>query len=109
MLETYSSQTCSKCGYVDKNNRKNQATFICGFCNSKQNSDINAAKNLLLRSSQKIKSIYISKRKILDELLKQFIERLKNKKQVCSSPAILFNSYFNRDPIVFNQLDRMKP
>ncbi len=105
----YSSQTCSKCGYVDKNNRKNQATFICGFCNSKQNSDVNSAKNILLRSSQKIKSIYISKRKILDELLKQFIERLKNKKQVCSCPAILSNPYFNGKLIVFNKSGRMKP
>jgi putative transposase len=99
----YSSQTCSKCGYVDKNNRKNQATFICGFCNSKQNSDVNAAKNLLFRSSKKlISSIYTKKAQILDELIKQFIERYN--KQVYSCPAILSNHYFNS-----KLLDRIKP
>ncbi len=106
----YSSQTCSKCGYVDKSNRKNQATFICGFCNSKQNSDINAAKNLLFRSSKKLlSSIFTKKTKILDELLKQFIERFKNKKQVYSCPAILSNPYFSRELVESIQLVRMKP
>jgi len=89
----YSSQTCSKCGYVDKSNRKSQATFICGFCHSKQNSDVNAARNLLFRSSKKLlSSIYAKKAKILDGLIKQFIERYT--KQVYSCPAILSNPYF---------------
>ena len=91
---SYTSQTCSKCGYVDRRNRKSQAVFICGFCGSKQNSDVNAAKNLLFRSSKKLlSSIYISKSKILDELVKLFIKRYK--KQVYSCPAILTNPYFS--------------
>ena len=104
----YSSQTCSKCGYVDKSNRKSQATFICGFCHKKQNSDVNAAKHLLFRSSKKLlSSIYTKKAKILDELTKQFIERYS--KQVYSCPAILSNPYFNRELIESIQLVRMKP
>jgi putative transposase len=50
----YTSQTCSKCGYIDKRNRKNQETFICGFCHKKQNADINASKNILARSSSEL-------------------------------------------------------
>ena len=61
---------------------------------SKQNSDVNTAKNLLFRSSKKLlSSIYISKGKILDELVKLFIKRYK--KQVYSCPAILANPYFS--------------
>ena len=87
----YTSQTCSNCGYVDKKNRKSQATFICEFCGKKQNSDINAAKNIDSRSSWVNGGIYINKRKILDKLVKGFIERYK---QVCSCPIIHSNPYF---------------
>ncbi len=38
----YTPQTCSKCDYIDKKNRKSQEVFICGFCGKKQNADINA-------------------------------------------------------------------
>jgi len=31
----YTSQTCSKCGYISKRNRKTQSVFICEFCNKK--------------------------------------------------------------------------
>jgi len=88
----YTSQTCSNCGYVSPTNRKSQATFICEFCNKKQNSDINASKNILLRSSQKIKDIYIKKSKVLDELVNLFIER--HKQQVYSCPVVVSNPYF---------------
>ena len=43
----YTSQTCSQCFYVDKENRKTQSTFACIRCNYKENADINAAKNIL--------------------------------------------------------------
>jgi len=87
----YTSQTCSNCGYIDKKNRKSQATFICRFCGKKQNSDINAAKNIDSRSSWVNGGIYIKKSKILDKLIKGFIERYK---QVCSCPVIHSNPYF---------------
>jgi putative transposase len=43
----YTSQSCSACGNVDKNNRKSQAEFVCTKCGHTENADINAAKNIL--------------------------------------------------------------
>ena len=43
----YTSQTCSECGYKDKENRQTQAKFVCKECGHKDNADINAAKNIL--------------------------------------------------------------
>jgi putative transposase len=43
----YTSQTCSKCGYIHKENRKSQAIFECLACGYKDNADVNAAKNIL--------------------------------------------------------------
>ena len=43
----YTSQTCSRCGYVHKENRKSQSAFECISCNYAQNADLNAAKNIL--------------------------------------------------------------
>ena len=42
----YTSQTCSKCGYTDKRNRKSQKDFECLECGFKANADYNAAKNI---------------------------------------------------------------
>lgn len=43
----YTSQTCSVCGNVDRENRKTQANFACVVCGHTENADINAAKNIL--------------------------------------------------------------
>ena len=43
----YTSQTCSRCGYVAKENRENQADFHCGECGLTMNADVNAAINIL--------------------------------------------------------------
>ena len=88
----YTSQTCSNCGYVSPKNRKSQSVFICEFCNKKQNSDINAAKNIFLRSSQEIGNIYIKKAKVLEKLIKNFFER--HSKRVYSCPSVVTNPYF---------------
>jgi putative transposase len=39
----YSSQTCSACGYCDRGNRRDQATFRCLHCDNSMNADQNAA------------------------------------------------------------------
>lgn len=44
----YTSQTCSACGHIDKENRKSQADFVCVSCGHAENADINAAKNILV-------------------------------------------------------------
>jgi putative transposase len=43
----YTSQTCSQCGVVNKENRKSQSEFICSDCGVTMNADHNAAINIL--------------------------------------------------------------
>ncbi len=42
----YTSQTCRPCGYVDKKNRRSQASFVCGRCGFVGHADHNAAGNI---------------------------------------------------------------
>jgi len=49
----YTSQTCSKCGYVDKENRTTQASFECLKCGHKEHADVNAARNILNKSTKR--------------------------------------------------------
>ena len=42
----YTSQTCSKCGHVDKENRPTQAKFKCIKCGLELNADHNASINI---------------------------------------------------------------
>lgn len=43
------SRRCSKCGYIDINNRKDQEHFLCLKCGFKCNADFNASQNLSIR------------------------------------------------------------
>ena len=45
----YSSQECSKCGYISKENRKTQSLFECLKCGFSENADYQASLNLLNR------------------------------------------------------------
>ena len=42
----YTSQTCSRCGHAEKENRKTQARFLCVSCGFASNADTNAAINI---------------------------------------------------------------
>ena len=42
----YTSQKCSKCGHIQKENRVTQANFTCTKCGHHENADSNAAKNI---------------------------------------------------------------
>ncbi len=42
----YTSQRCSKCGYIDVNNRIRQALFKCQNCGYETNADYNASQNI---------------------------------------------------------------
>jgi len=44
----YTSQTCSACGHIDKNNRNNEK-FLCLCCGYKTDADYNASVNILHR------------------------------------------------------------
>jgi IS605 OrfB family transposase len=50
----YTSQRCSKCGYIDSENRKTQAQFICLKCGFTENADYNASQNIALKDIEKI-------------------------------------------------------
>jgi len=52
----YSSQECSACGYVHKDNRPEQAVFVCLRCNHQENADSNAGKVLAKRGVTKLLS-----------------------------------------------------
>ena len=43
----YTSQRCSRCGYISPNNRKTQSQFSCASCGHEANADLNAARNIL--------------------------------------------------------------
>lgn len=45
----YTSQSCPKCGHVAKNNRKG-LTFHCEACGHSMNADLNAARNIEIRT-----------------------------------------------------------
>ncbi len=45
----YSSQECSRCGFVHDANRLSQAEFRCGNCGYVENADVNAARNIAKR------------------------------------------------------------
>ncbi len=47
--EAYTSQTCSVCGIVEKNNRTYRGLYVCSRCGAVMNADINGAVNILKR------------------------------------------------------------
>ena len=44
----YTSQKCSKCGYIKRSNRQYQSGFKCKHCGFSLNADLNAARNIEL-------------------------------------------------------------
>jgi len=45
--EAYTSQTCSVCGDVSKNNRKHRGLYVCRKCGNTINADVNGAINIM--------------------------------------------------------------
>ncbi|EKV27386.1 transposase [Caenispirillum salinarum AK4] len=70
----YSSQECSACGYVDRRNRK-QDTFKCLHCGHTAHADVDGARTVRSRRSRPIAQPYLTKAKVLDMLVTQFVER----------------------------------
>lgn len=71
----YTSQTCSCCGYVDKNNRPSQARFRCLWCGMEMHADCNAARNIGRRRASPIGSVFQRKASVLGVLVEGFIVR----------------------------------
>ena len=47
----FTSQTCTSCGTVDAQSRESQAVFRCVACGHREHADVNAAQNILRRST----------------------------------------------------------
>lgn len=50
----YTSRRCSKCGYIDSENRPTQAKFTCLKCGFEANADYNASQNIGIKNIDKI-------------------------------------------------------
>lgn len=50
----YTSQRCSKCGYIHTENRPEQAVFKCMSCGFEGNADYNASQNISIKNIDKI-------------------------------------------------------
>jgi len=64
----YSSQECSECGHIDKDNRPTQSLFHCVSCGHTENADDNAAKVLKKRGIKHIRSEAFSKEKTVRKI-----------------------------------------
>jgi len=92
----YTSQECSRCGYIDKGNRKNREEFICKLCALKLHADVNGARCCLKRSSIKEVSIYKSKKSVLCILTGRFLRDMERLGRLYSKATALTdkNPYF---------------
>ena len=50
----FTSQRCSRCGYIDRANRPTQARFCCLKCGFEENADYNASQNISIKGMDKI-------------------------------------------------------
>ncbi|HKJ84404.1 MAG TPA: transposase [Mariprofundaceae bacterium] len=71
----YSSQTCSRCGYVDRKNRSSRDNFKCRFCDHKDCADTNAAINIRTRRSWPEWLHHAHRRIVLNRLVSEFVQR----------------------------------
>ncbi|WP_448587438.1 RNA-guided endonuclease TnpB family protein [Thermocrinis sp.] len=73
----YTSQECSRCGYVDERNRKSTEEFECRACGKRIHAQVNGARNIGRRSSlAELIGSYTPKKQVLKVLIKRFLERL---------------------------------
>lgn len=52
----YTSQTCSCCGHISKENRLTQSKFVCQACGNTLNADYNASVNILNAAGTAVKA-----------------------------------------------------
>lgn len=59
----FTSQRCSKCGYIHTDNRPSQARFKCQKCGFEDNADFNASQNIGMKDIDKIIEITLKEQK----------------------------------------------
>lgn len=77
---SYTSQRCSECGYIHKNNRQDQSTFECQQCSFKVHADYNAAKNISVYNIEKViqKQLELQEKLNLTKYEERYIEQMEN-------------------------------
>ena len=67
----YTSQECSNCGYVHKDNRQGER-FTCIKCGFREDADVNGALNILRRKYDQEISLYTPYKQVKEILLKRY-------------------------------------
>lgn len=67
----YTSQECSNCGYVHKDNRQGER-FTCIKCGFREDADVNGALNILQRKYDSEISLYTPYKKVKEILLQRY-------------------------------------
>lgn len=71
----FTSQECSRCGYVARENRLSQSRFRCVHCGHTAHADVDGAKVITTRRSRGLDFRFTHRRQVLAELQRQFSER----------------------------------
>jgi putative transposase len=92
----FTSQECSECGYIDKGNRISRGKFKCKCCYNGIHADVNAGRNHLARSSDKVIDVYKSKEAVLRILTGRFLSNVERNPRLHSRAMDLLpgNPYF---------------
>ncbi|HBI23899.1 MAG TPA: transposase [Nitrospiraceae bacterium] len=104
----YTSQECSVCGYVDKNNRQEQEAIKCRFCNTSQHADVNGARNHLVRSSDEVINIYKNKKAVLHILVDRFLYKLSDTERKYAMPHSKAMALLSKNPYFSGSLAQAK-
>lgn len=67
----YTSQQCSKCGYIDRENRY-KSKFKCKQCYFELNSDLNASRNIVLLGKSQLNRLNVSQPKVTENLISSY-------------------------------------
>ena len=95
----YTSQECSSCGYIDKNNRKVRDSFVCLHCGAKIHADVNAARNVIRRSNYNFDQ-YTKYNKIFQSLADEFIRKwFRNNNSYLSLTALIKDNKYKTNYI----------
>ncbi|PMP97907.1 MAG: hypothetical protein C0169_01625 [Thermodesulfobacterium geofontis] len=94
----YSSQACSNCGYVDKENRQDRDTFECKCCGMKLHADVNASRNLKERF---LESLHLRRmEQALRWQVERFLQNLSSERFKClrskARGLLTQNPYFKK-------------
>jgi len=92
----YTSQECSVCGYVAKDNRPTQSQFTCNCCSTGMHADVNAARNHHARSSDMVIDVFQGTQTVLHILTERFLSDMeRTTRHYRMAPGLLSsNPYF---------------